>query len=163
MDPLQEFRALMSYAKEAAPVRAASDWFNDLRSFTEAADAEAERRFPNQARDSSQKNAFRHALGAGRLAQLLGSNSGIPVVEPIAQGIAKMAGYGWEGLGGMKNWRSTDMRHDLNANAIGIATSANAQDFKSLADSLASYAQSARKEAPPSILDPARPYFTYTK
>lgn len=145
------------------PAQAVSSWWNDLNSFTQQADAEAERRFPDQARDSSQKNAYRHALGAGRLAQLLGANSGIPGVEGVARGVAKMAGYGWEGLGGPENWRSEDFRHDLNANANGIAQASQNPDFRSLADSLASFAQGARREAPPNALDPARPYFTYTK
>ncbi len=130
------------------------DWVKDLQSFTGQADAEVERRFPSQARDESQKNAYRHALGAGRLAQLLGSNSGIPIVEGAARGAAKLAGYGWEGLGGMANWGSQDMKHDLNANA---------PDFRTLAESLASFAQGARKELPPSILEPRKGYFTYSK
>lgn len=145
------------------PAQAVSSWWNDLNSFTQQADAEAERRFPDQARDSSQKNAFRHALGAGRLAQLLGANSGIPGVEGLARGAAKIAGYGWEGLGGPANWRSEDFRHDLNANANGIAQSSQNTGFRSLADSLASFAQEARREAPPGTFEPARPYFTYTK
>ncbi len=68
-------------------------WWDELRSFANTASDEAERRFPDQERDSSQKNAFRHALGAGRLAQLLGSNSGIPVVSGAARSAAKLAGY----------------------------------------------------------------------
>lgn len=143
------------------PANAAAAWWNALRSAPELADAEAERRFPNQARDSSQKNAYRHALGAGRLAQLLGSNSGIPVVEGAARGAAKLAGYAWEGLGGMENWGSQDMRHDLNANAQGIRQSSQAKDFNELANALASFA--ARREAPPNVFDKARPYFTYMK
>ena len=139
------------------------DWVKDLQSFTGQADAEAERRFPGQARDESQKNAYRHALGAGRLAQLLGSNSGIPIVGGAARGAAKLAGYGWEGLGGMENWGSQDMKHDLNANAQGIAQSTNAPDFRTLAESLASFAQGARKELPPSILEPRKGYFTYSQ
>lgn len=151
--------ALNTYGTK--PANAAANWWNEIQSFTQQADAEAERRFPNQARDSSQKNAFRHALGAGRLAQLLGSNSGIPIVEGAARGAAKLAGYGWEGLGGRENWRSQDMRHDLNANAQGIRQSSQAAGFNELANTLASFA--ARKEAPPGVTDQARPYFTYTK
>ena len=138
-------------------------WWDELRSFANNASDEAERRFPDQERDSSQKNAFRHALGAGRLAQLLGSNSGIPIVSGAARGAAKMAGYLWEDMSGPENWGSEDSRHDLNANAIGIAQSSQAKDMQSLADSLASFAQGARKELPPSPYEKARPYFTYTK
>ena len=142
---------------------AVGDWWNDLRSFANQADDEAERRFPNQERDASQKNAFRHALGAGRLAQLLGSNSDIPIVSGAARGAAKMAGYLWEDMSGPANWGTVDSRHDLNANAIGIAQSSQAKDMTSLADSLASFAQGARKELPPNAYEKARPFFTYTK
>ena len=141
---------------------AINSWFNDLRSFTRKADNEAERRFPNQARDNSQKNAFRHALGAGRLAQLLGANSGIPVVEPVARGLATLAGYGWEGLT-PQSIDFTDLKHDLNANSIGISQASKTKDFNSLAESLAGFSKNARRESPPSIFQPARPYLTYTK
>jgi len=140
-----------------------SKWWDDLKTITHRADVEAEARFPDQERDDSQKNAYRHALGAGGFAQLLGANSGIPLVEGAARGAAKLVGYGWEGLGGMANYGSTDMRHDLNANAIGIAQSTGNPDFRSLADSLQSFAQGARKELPPEPYEKARPYFTYTK
>lgn len=163
MDLTQTFRDTLNEARKSAPYQSAAQWLNDLNSFTHEADNEAEKRFPGQARDSSQKNAFRHALGSGRLAQLLGANSGIPVVEPLARGAAKLAGYGWEALGGLSNFRSQDMRHDLNANALGIEHSSKTADFRSLADALQSFAQSARKEAPPGALEPARDYFTYTK
>ena len=166
MTPWESFQQQLSSVQDryvTQPVKAVTNWVGDLQSFAGQADAEAEKRFPNQARDESQKNAFRHALGAGRLAQLVGSNSGIPVVEGAARGFAKLAGYGWEGLGGTENWQSQDMRHDLNANALGIAQSSKAKDFATLADNLASFAQGARKELPPDALNKARPYFTYTK
>lgn len=139
------------------------DWWNEMQTFTHKADDEAERRFPDQARDSSQKNAFRHALGAGRLAQLLGADSGIPVVSDAARGAAKLAGYGWEFVGGPDNWKGQDMRHDLNANAIGISQSSNAPGFGLLADQLELIARSSRKESPPGVLDKSVGYFTYTK
>lgn len=138
-------------------------WWNEFKNVPHQADMEAEQRFPNQARDESQKNAFRHSLGAGRFSQLLGGNSGIPIVEGAARGFAKLAGYGWEALGGPDNWKSQDMRHDLNANALGIAQSSKTSDFRSLADSLASFAKEARQEAPPDALNKGRGYFTYTK
>jgi hypothetical protein len=48
-------------------------------------------------------------------------------------------------------------------NALGIVQSSKNQDFHSLADSLESFAKSARKEAPPGSLEDAKPHFTYTK
>ena len=153
--------ALAAYAQEKA--QDASAWWEDFNTFTHQADAEAERRFPNQARDESVKNAYRHALGTGRLAQLWGGNSGIPGVEEAAQGAAKLAGYGWEALGGPENWGSQDMRHDLNANAIGASEARYAQDFKALADALAGHASRAQRHEPLHPLEPTRGYFTYTK
>ena len=158
MGLLENFQTKVSDAMSSSAA-----WWDDLRTFTGQADNEAEIRFPNQARDSSQKNAFRHALGAGRLAQLMGANSGIPIVEGAARGAAKLAGYGWEGLGGTENWGSDDMRHDLNANAQGIAQASKTADLRTLADSLQSFAQGSRRELPPNVLDKAKPYFTYTK
>ena len=145
---------------------AASSWLQEVSASPGMADAEAERRFPDEARDSSVKNAYRHALGAGRLAQLLGSTSDNPIVAGAARGAAKIAGYGWEGLGfrdGTNNWNSLDFRHDLNANAQGITQSSQAKDFRSLADQLDSFARGARKELPPAPTERARPYFTYTE
>ena len=150
-------------ADPTSMLNALSSWWNDMQTFTHEADNEAEKRFPGQARDASVKNAYRHALGSGRLAQLLGANSGIPVVEGAARGAAKLAGYGWEALGGPDNWRGQDMRHDLNANAQGIAHTQTAQDFNSLANALESFARGARKEMPPGITDYARDHFTYSK
>lgn len=151
------FDSLASFAR---PV---TNWYEALSQIASQADAEAERRFPGQARDDSLKNAYRHALGSGGFAQLLGANSGIPLVEGAARGAAKLAGYGWEAIGGPKNWASEDFRHDLNANALGIAQSSKAQDFQALADQLESFSRSARKEAPPDATERARAYFTYTK
>ena len=74
--------ALASYAEGKA--RVVSDWWNDLRTFTEKADNEAETRFPGQARDESVKNAYRHALGSGRLAQLLGGTEASRLAAKMA-------------------------------------------------------------------------------
>lgn len=113
---------------------------NELQAFGQIpgqADQIAEERFPNSARDSSTKNAFRHALGTGMVTQRLGGG-------PIAAAAAKMAGYGWEALGARELLRSEDHRidtlHDLNANAIGadVATqTANQQEMIERLDQLA--------------------------
>ena len=52
----------------------------------------ADREFPGSDRDSGSKNAFRHALGTGMVAQELGGGA-------IGAGVAKLIGYGWEGAG----------------------------------------------------------------
>lgn len=117
------------------------------------ADAIAELEFPDDARDSSKKNAFRHALGTGMLAQELGGGySG-------AAG-AKAAGYIWEllGLPG-----GSDSLHDLNANAIGAAEAVNAPDRAALIAALLKHAAAARKEAPPSLTQRTPGYMTYEK
>ena len=52
--------ALASYAE--GKVRDVSDWWNDLRTFTEKADNEAETRFPGQARDLTHSAPFSRGL-----------------------------------------------------------------------------------------------------
>lgn len=154
--------ALLNALNKYAP-QPVSNWFGELATVANRADGEAERRFPNQERDSSIKNAYRHALGAGGLAQLLGSTRENPILSGAARGAAKLAGYWWEDVSGPENWGSQDSLHDLNANAHGIAQSTQAKDFRSLAESLESFSRSAREESPPQFTDKARPYFTYTK
>ncbi len=128
------------------------------------ADAIAEQMYPNSARDSSTKNAFRHALGTGLIAQHLGAGNG------GAQGIAaatlaKMAGYGWEGLGVVDNFTKhgslTDTRHDLNANAIG-ASAAMGTDKQSLIQALQGMANASVVEAPPTAFQYSPGHMTRT-
>lgn len=139
-----------------------ADWWNDLKTFTGKASDEADKRFPDQARDSSQKNAFRHALGAGRLAQLMGADSGIPGLSQGAQLAAKLAGYGWEAPG-ENNWGSEDSRHDLNANSFGIGQASSNPGFDALANTLESFARKASNEQAPQPFVQGKPYLTYTK
>ena len=54
MDLGQTFRDALREARESAPAQSTAQWLNDLNSFTHEADNEAEKRFPGQARDSSQ-------------------------------------------------------------------------------------------------------------
>lgn len=74
----------------------AKSWANEVRSVGSRADDEAERRFPGQERDESVKNAYRHALGTGRLSQLLGADSENPAVSAVGQAGGQGAGYLWE-------------------------------------------------------------------
>ena len=48
-------------SNQTSMLNALSSWWNDMQTFTHEADNEAEKRFPGQARDSSVKNAYRHA------------------------------------------------------------------------------------------------------
>lgn len=139
-------------------------WWDELRNVAGEADATAEREFPDEARDASRKNAFRHALGTGRLAQLLGADSGVPVVREAAAGAAKLAGYAWEGLSAaMGHGDATDRRHDLNANAIGAAEAKRTSGREALVERLRERAGSARREDPPGLTEKSPGYLTYTK
>lgn len=133
---------------------AAQKW-NTLKSFTGQADAIAEREFPGSARDASMKNAFRHALGTGILTHELGGG-------PIAAGIAKMAGYGWEGASALGELRANgrlsqdfkrDSLHDLNANSIG-AGAAQYLDRAALIQHLKGLATNAAVAEPPGVFSP---------
>lgn len=136
----------------------AQKW-DTLKSFTGQADAIAEREFPGSARDASMKNAFRHALGTGMLTQELGGG-------PIAATMAKMAGWGWEGMGASQLMDSAkhrlDTRHDLNANNIGASVAMQSKDQAELVARLKQMAIASRVEQPPGFFEQGRPYLSRT-
>lgn len=126
----------------------------------------AEQRFPDQDRDSSSKNAFRHALGTGMLAQDLASWLGgsIPA-RHIGAAAAKVGGYMWEApsWSGARNAKVVmDSMHDLNANAIGARESINAQNQAELVRALEAMAKGAVREFPPGPFSSSPGYLTRT-
>lgn len=137
----------------------AADKWNRLSTFTERADGIAEKAFPDSARDASTKNAFRHALGTGMLTQELGGG-------PIAATLAKMAGWGWEGLGAGQLMDSPqyrlDTRHDLNANNIGASVAMGSKNEAELVARLKQLASVAAVEQPPGFFEPPVPRLTRT-
>ena len=143
----------------ASLIQPAKDKWNRLSTFTQQADNIAEANFPNSARDASQKNAFRHALGTGILTQELGGG-------PIAATMAKMAGWGWEGLGASQLVDSAkyrlDTRHDLNANNIGASVAMQSKDQAELVARLKQMAIASRVEQPPGFFEQGRPYLSRT-
>lgn len=120
------------------------------------ADMIAEERFPGSARDSSTKNAFRHALGTGMLAQELGGG-------PVGAGLAKGAGYLWEALGAA-NWGNPayrqDTLHDLNANAVGARTAMQTKNPEELANALYRMALWSVPSNPPNVYERSPGYLT---
>jgi hypothetical protein len=143
-----------------------SGWFKYLLSLPKQADDSAEQEFPESVRDSSVKNAYRHALGLGMLAQELGANQG-GLRGKAAQGLAKAAGYGWEGLG-LKDFianpdQRTDTLHDLNANAIGIREAAAAGNREELAARLKALALQAPLSRPPGLFQASPGFLTRTE
>ncbi len=136
----------------------ANKW-DRLSAFTGRADNIAEQAFPDSARDASQKNAFRHALGTGMLTQELGGG-------PVAATLAKMAGWGWEGMGASQLMDSAkhrlDTRHDLNANNIGASVAMQSKNEAELVARLKQMASVARSEEPPGFFAQGRPYLTRT-
>lgn len=128
------------------------------------ADSIAEQLYPNSARDSSTKNAFRHALGTGLIAQHLGAgNGGLQGVA--AATLSKLAGYGWEGMAGLdnltKHGKLTDTQHDLNANALG-ANAAMGTDRQGLIQALQGMANASVVQAPPSAFEYSPGHMTRT-
>lgn len=135
------------------------DKFARLSNLTSRADAIAEENFPNSARDSSQKNAFRHALGTGMLTHELGGGY-------IAEALAKRAGNIWEGIGLQKiiddPKHRVDSQHDTNANALGAYTARNTHSQADLVNALRKMAWESKEEAPPSFWQASPGYMTRT-
>ena len=136
-----------------------ADKWDRLSTFTGRADNIAEQAFPDSARDASQKNAFRHALGTGMLTQELGGG-------PVAATLAKMAGWGWEGMGASQLADSAkhrlDTRHDLNANNIGASVAMQSKNEAELVARLKAMAIASRVEQPPGFFEQGRPYLSRT-
>lgn len=136
----------------------ANKW-DRLSTFTGRADNIAEQAFPDSARDASQKNAFRHALGTGMLTQELGGG-------PVAATLAKMAGWGWEGMGASQLVDSAkhrlDTRHDLNANNIGASVAMQSKNEAELVARLKQMAIASKVEQPPGFFEQGRPYLSRT-
>lgn len=115
------------------------------------ADDLAERHFPGSARDASTKNAFRHALGTGMMAQKLGGGHAGAM-------LAKLAGYGWEGLNGFTG--GEDMRHDLNANAIGARVATQTRNQGEMVEALRRLALQSAPAAAPGFFERSPGYLT---
>ena len=144
------------FAKVMEPV---SRKWDSLSNFTQKADNIAEREFPDSARDASTKNAFRHALGTGMLTQELGGGA-------IAATLAKLAGYGWEGLGASQLVDSAahrlDTRHDLNSNNIGASVATQVGSQEELVSRLKALASASVAGEPPGFFEPGVPRLTRT-
>ncbi len=140
-------------------VKPATDKWDRLKSFANRADDIAEQNFPGSARDASQKNAFRHALGTGILTQELGGG-------PLAATTAKMAGWGWEGMDLGKiidnPQHRMDTRHDLNANNIGASVATQVKNEAELVARLKQLANSSVVATPPGFFESGKPYMTRT-
>ena len=133
------------------------DWVRNLQSIPHRASDIADAAYPDSARDSSRRNAYRHSLGTGMMTQHLGGNA-------LSAGLAKMAGWGWEAPT-LLNPNSTpaqltDTRHDLNANAIGSQVAQMTRDQPSLEAALRSFADQAVVRTPPGAFERGSGYLT---
>ena len=147
--------------------QAVGDRIEYLRDLPNKASDIAEERFPGYDRDASTKNAFRHALGTGMLAQELGSSWGNSYPAKLAgAAAAKMVGHVWE----MPTWMNPgaskaqleDSRHDLNANHIGAVEAMSAASQEELITALDYLARNSRKEKPGIAFAPSPGYMTRT-
>jgi len=131
--------------------------YNDFVNIPDRAFSISENRFPDSARDSSMKNAFRHSLGTGMIAHKLGGG----VLGATA---AKLAGYGWESLGAADNIRNPeqweDTKHDLNANAIGAAVATQTENQQQLEDMLEAMTRRSRVRKPLDAFEPSHGQMT---
>lgn len=147
--------------------QAVNDRIEYLRDLPDQASDIAEQRFPGYDRDGSSKNAFRHALGTGMLAQELGSSWGNSYPAKLAgAAAAKAVGHVWE----MPTWinpkasdaQLTDMRHDLNANHMGAVEAMNANSREDLISALDYLARNSRQEKPGNAFAPSPGYMSRT-
>lgn len=147
--------------------RAVGDRVEYLRDIPNQASDIAEQRFPGYDRDGSTKNAFRHALGTGMLAQELGSSWGNSYpAKLVGAAAAKAVGHVWE----MPTWmnpnsteaQTADMRHDLNANHIGAVEAMGANSKEDLVKALDYLARNSRQEKPGIAFAPSPGYMTRT-
>lgn len=110
------------------------------------ADNIAEEMFPDDARDSSRKNAFRHALGTGMVTQRLGNNW-------LSGKAAETLGLGWEFMGANRFIRDADHRedtfHDLLANRAGRITALDSETEAELIEKLANLANESQNRPAP--------------
>ena len=84
----------------------------------------------------------------------------------MAATMAKMAGWGWEGLGASQLMDSAahrlDTRHDLNANNIGASVATQVKNEAELIAQLKRLANASVATSPPGFFEPGRPYMTHT-
>jgi hypothetical protein len=134
--------------------------YNDFVNIPDRASSIAENRFPDSARDSSMKNAFRHSLGTGMITNKLGGG----VLGATA---AKLAGYGWESLGAAENIRNPeqwkDTKHDLNANAIGASVATQIGNQQQLEDMLEAMARRSSVREPLGAFEPSHGQMTRSR
>jgi hypothetical protein len=138
------------------PVKEYSGWnkFMELNDKASKASGDA---FPGQDWDNTQRNAARHSIWMGLIANQLGGG-------PIARTAAKGLGYANEAIGLVNGQNTTregaiDMRHDLNNNAVGLNTLAdlNAQgpvSEQQIIDALIQKAKQSQRVSAPSVLAP---------
>lgn len=120
------------------------------------ADNKAENLYSNKsARDSSIKNAYRHALGTGMFQDKFAAS---PLIsEDVASLLAKGLGFSWELASLGKSITNpkyrTDSLHDLNANSIGADTAKNTLNQAELEKALAQKANNSLVEQPVSFYE----------
>ena len=125
----------------------------------------SKQQFPGQDWDLTQRNALRHATWVGGMARAMGAGPDAPILTPIAQGLAKGAGYANEGISYAERILKgeplddpayvNDTLHDLNANAVGAQVAGQALtdvDFKKM---LIAKAMGAQVRPPAGLLQPS--------
>lgn len=119
--------------------------------------------FPGQPWDGSQRNALRHSLWVGGMAQAMGAGSDHPFISPFAQAVAQDAGYAHEGISNAFDWmqgknqdmfHSRDTLHDLNNNAVGALAAGRTRNNEELLRALTDMAINARRGVPVGMFSP---------
>lgn len=131
--------------------------YNRFMKIADTASGAADKAFPGQDWDNTQRNAARHSIWTALMANELGGG-------PIARGVAKGVGYANEGIGLLNGSNLTangarDMRHDLNNNAVGLNTLADLNKSGPVTEddiirALILKAQQSKRVPAPSVLAP---------
>jgi len=124
----------------------AMKWVEELEQIPNRASGIAEERFPDSVRDASTKNAFRHSLGTGMMAQHMGGGE-------VGAALAQAAGYLWESPRVLDFIRDPKHRdetmHDLNANYVGARTATETANQQELIEALDFMARQSKQQAAP--------------
>lgn len=149
LDPMSLFKLAMG----ANQVKQTTDNTLDrIKNIPHNADEDAQKYFPDSARDASTMNAFRHALGTGRLAHELGAGNG-GLWGGVAGSLAQGTGMIWEGLGAPSYLASqkhrTDTDHDFRANSVGALVAQGTKNDEELVNALKLLANQSKVQRPP--------------
>ena len=164
-NPMDSLRAAGNRIKESDLVKVMSNYGGSAVDYmmqpAHRASKASQAMYPGQDWDNSQRNALRHSMWIGGMAQAMGAGPDNPIRTPLAQVAAKGLGVAHEGISNAYDWwegkaptpaQSRDTRHDLNNNAIGAEMAGYTKDNDGLLRALSAMSANGRAGAPVGML-----------